>query len=341
MDVVEIATIAVILIITMLLIIVYLAVKFSSLNSKVESIVTLVPSMDSNIKTMTAPAETLTQVTVGLQNQVGSINTAISQMNQSVTSIATQAQKIEDIGKKYEETELLTRQIHNIMIGSYEKGRSGENYLRNMMSELMKIGLVKQGLYIGGKVVEYGIIFKDGKILAIDSKVVATKDVNLLYDEKIPEEERAKIQSYIKSEIRKKVDEVCKYIDPQVTLPCAIMAVPDSLIGLSSEVVPYAVQRDVMIVGYSAVPQLIVYFIRIHGFYSIEEDVAEMKSRIMSIMKGISIMDEKYFSTKFEKPLTTLQNSVQQTRSIVSGVNAILKLENRENKKLTSETDNE
>ena len=34
-----------------------------------------------------------------------------------------------------------TRRIHNIMIGSYEKGRSGENYLLNMMGELMKIGL--------------------------------------------------------------------------------------------------------------------------------------------------------------------------------------------------------
>jgi hypothetical protein len=346
MELVEIA------IIVLLLVVAYLALKVTTLGSKldiltvslpdmkskVDNISNAIPLIDSSIKTMTAPAETLTQVTVGLQNQVGSLNSAVSQMSQSVAHISTQALKIEEIGKKYEETESMTRQIHNIMIGSYEKGRSGENYLKNMMSELMKIGLVKQNVHIGGKLVEYGVVFKDGKMLAIDSKVVATKDVELLYDEEIPEDERRKIQTKIKNEMKKKVEEVCKYIDPQVTLPCAIMAVPDSIVGLSSEVVPDAIPLNVLIVGYSAVPQLIVYFIRIHGFYEIEADVAEMKNRIMSIRQEISRLNEKYFSTKFDKPLITLQNSVQQTKTILGGVNTILELEHNAPKELPSET---
>ena len=63
-------------------------------------------------------------------------------------------------------------------------------------------------------------------------------------------------------------------------MPCAVMAIPDSVVSLTNEVVPEAVRKNVMIAGYSAVPQLIVYFIRIHGFYAIREDVAELKERL-------------------------------------------------------------
>ena len=293
--------------------------KLFSLGFKVETI-------QDSIRALSAPAQTLTQITAALQNQVGSLNETVGMMGQSVTNISTQAQKIEEIGKKYEDTEALTRRIHNIMIGSYEKGRTGENYLRNMMAELKKIGVVKQNAYVGGKVVEYGVVFKDGKMLAIDSKVVATKQVERLFDEGLSEEERGQYRATIRSELRKKIDDVCKYIDPQSTLPCAVMAVPDSIVELSSEVVPDAVQRNVMVVGYSAVPQLIVYFVRIHGFYAIQEDVAEMKDKLMAIQQELSKLDEKFFSHRFERPITMLNNAILQTRNVVTGINTILSL---------------
>ncbi|MBC8224968.1 hypothetical protein H8E65_10290 [Candidatus Bathyarchaeota archaeon] len=113
------------------------------------------------------------------------------------------------------------------------------------------------------------------------------------------------------------------------------MAVPDSIVELSSEVVPDAVQRNVMIVGYSAVPQLIVYFVRIHGFYDIQVDVGEMKDRMMSIQQELTKLDDNFFSNRFDRPLTMLNNAVLQTRNVVSGINAVLSLEYREPKKLT------
>ncbi|GAG78527.1 unnamed protein product, partial [marine sediment metagenome] len=169
----------------MFILIVFSMIKISNLSKASSDIM-------SKINTMTAPAETLTAVTTALQQNVGGLQESISFMNQSITSISTQAAKIETMGKKYEETEALTRRIHNIMIGSYEKGRSGENYLRNMMGELMKIGLVSQNMPIGSKVVEYCIEFSDGKFLAIDSKIVATKEVEALFDEETSDDDRAK-----------------------------------------------------------------------------------------------------------------------------------------------------
>ena len=213
------------------------------------------------------------------------------------------------------------------MIGSYEKGKSGENYLRNMMNELMKIGLVRENVPIGNKRVEYCVVFSDGKLLAIDSKVVATEDVETLFDEKTTEEERNALTQKIKSALKKKVEEVCQYIDPQNTLPCAVMAIPDSLVNLSSEIVPEAVRKNVIIAGYSAVPQLIVYFVRIHGFYAIEKDVAQLKDRLMKIQQEVSKLDDKFFANRFDKPINMLTTATSMIRQIITNISTILTLE--------------
>jgi len=315
----------------MFILLVYTIAKISTLSRASSDII-------SKINTMTAPAETLTSVTTALQTNIGGLQESISLMNQSITNISTQAMKIEPIGKKYEETESLTRRIHNIMIGSYEKGRSGENYLRNMMAELMKIGLVSQNMPIGSKVVEYCVVFSDGKLLAIDSKVVATKEVEALFDEETSDIDRVAYRNKIRSGLRRKVEEVCGYIDPRVTLPCAVMAIPDSIVPLSSEIIPEAISRNVMVVGYSAVPQLIVYFIRIHGFYSIQEDVAELKDRLMTIQKEVSNLDERFFANRIEKPITMLNNAVLKIRQVVGGINTILSLEYMGKPELPEET---
>jgi DNA anti-recombination protein RmuC len=283
--------------------------------------------MKSKIDVMSAPADTLTQVTTAIQQNVGTLSKSIADMNQSIGNIGIQAMKIETLGKKYEETEALTRRMHSIMIGSYEKGRSGENYLRNMMNELMKIGLVREDVPIGGKKVEYGVVFNDGKLLAIDSKVVATRDVESLFDEETSEKDRGVLRKKIRNALEKKVEEVCQYIDPQSTLPCAVMAIPDSLVDLSSEIVPEAVRKNVMIAGYSAVPQLVVYFIRIHGFYTIEEDVAELKDRLVAIQQEVSKLDDNFFANRFERPVKMLTNAVLHTRQIISSIGGILSLE--------------
>jgi len=290
--------------------------------AKISGLKKAMGDMKSKIDVLSAPADTLTQVATALQQNVGTLS-------QSIGNIGKQAMKIEMLGKKYEETEALTRRMYSIMIGSYEKGRSGENYLRNMMNELMKIGLVRENVPIGSKVVEYCVVFDDGKLLAIDSKVVATQDVEALFDEETPDKDRETLRKNIRNALKKKVEEVCQYIDPQNTLPCSVMAIPDSLVDLSSEIVPEAVRKNVLVAGYSAVPQLIVYFIRVHGFYAIEEDVAELKDRLMSIQQEVSKLDDKFFANRFERPVRMLTNATLRVRQTVTNISSILGLEHR------------
>jgi DNA anti-recombination protein RmuC len=283
----------------------------------------------SKIDMMTAPAQTLTQVTTALQENIGTLGKSVTDITKSIGDISEQATKIETLGKKYEETEKLTRSMYSIMIGSYEKGKSGENYLRNMMNELMKIGLVRENVSIGNKVVEYCVVFNDGKLLPIDSKVVSTRDAEALFDEETSEKDRETLGKKIKDALGKKLIEVCQYIDPQTTLPCAVMAIPDSLVDLSSDIVPEAVKRNILVAGYSAVPQLIVYFIRIHGFYSIKEDVAELNDRLTAIHQEVSKLDDNYFAHRFERPVKMLTNATLDLRQIVSRIDGILNLQQK------------
>jgi DNA mismatch repair ATPase MutS len=116
------------------------------------------------------------------------------------------------------------------------------------------------------------------------------------------------------------------------------MAVPDSLIGIGSELVPDAVQKNVMIVGYSAVPQLIVYFVRVHGFYSIQEDVAELKARIATIQQGLSKLNEDFFFNRFDRPMTMLSNAIFQVRNTIASLNVALSLDYTKSEKSLCES---
>jgi DNA anti-recombination protein RmuC len=210
-----------------------------------------------------------------------------------------------------------------------------------MMNELMKIGLVRQNIPICTNIVEYAVVFNDGKLLPIDSKVVATNDVETLLDEKTTEEGREVLRKKIKGALANKVNEVCKYIDPKSTLPCAVMAIPDSVVSLTSDIVPEAVRKNIMIAGYSAVPQLIVYYIRIHGFYSIKEDVAEMKERLESIHQEVGKLDDRFFSNRFERPMGTLNKSILEVRQVVARIDDVLRLESERPPELPEKTKNE
>src|SRR3972149_6572036 len=151
----------------------------------------------------------------------------------------------------WEEITILVAVISSVLVIFALMKMSG---LKKSLDE-MKIKIVRENVPIGKNVVEYGVVFNDGKILAIDSKVVATQDIENLLDENTSEQDREFLRKKIKTSVATKVSEVCKYIDPTNTLPCAVMAIPDSAVDLTNEVVPEAIRKNVMIAGYSAVPQ--------------------------------------------------------------------------------------
>lgn len=274
----------------------------------------------SQVRVASAPAQALGSVVAGVNQTVASLGSEIKQ-------ISVQAEKIATLGQRYEEAERLTKDIHSILVGSYTKGKAGEETLRRSMAELIKMGYVKTKQPIGGGIVEYAIVFRDRTLVPIDSKVVSTEEISGLFDEKISVEDRAKIADKVRRKVRERIPEVQKYIDPPRTLPLAIMCVPDSVMDTVSEVIPEAVERKVILLGYSAVPQLIGYFVHIHGFYAIGEDVVELRDRIARTQQEVSRLDDRFFANRFEKPLGTLNGAVSIMKEVASRIRNALAYE--------------
>lgn len=299
------------------------------------SLRTTIDQMNLDVKTVSAPVHTLGQVATGLQQSIDTVRSEIKDISVQAEKITTlgpqidakieqvaqvQAEKIATLGQRYAETEKHTKDIHSILIGSYSKGKAGEEALRAVMTQFVEMGYVKANEVVGRGIVEYAIVFNDGKTLAIDSKVVSTADVASYFDENLATEERSQLGDKIRRKVRDKIAEVQKYIDPGHTLPLAVMAVPDSIMEIVTDLIPEAVKRDVILVGYSAVPQLISYFVRIHGFYAIREDIAELQDRISKVRLSTSRLDVAFFSRYFERPLGSLEKGVNMVKIVLLGI---------------------
>ena len=276
--------------------------------------------MRVQVTAASAPVQALGPVVAG-------VNQAVTGLGSEIKEISLQAEKIATLGQRYEEAEKLTKDIHSVLVGSYSKGKAGEEALRRSMIHLIKTGQVKTGQPLGSGIVEYAIVFRDGKMLAVDSKVVSTDEVSALCDDNMSGEDRAKTISKIKAGVRQKIPEVQKYIDPPSTLPMAVMALPDSIIDVMSDLIPEAMERNVILLGYSAVPQLIGYFMRIHESYTVEQDVATLKEKISRVQQELSQLDDKFFRNHIQKPFGTIDEAFDKIRSVVMSIRNTLNFE--------------
>lgn len=89
----------------------------------------------------------------------------VSALRGDVSNIREHSARIAQMSESYDKTEQKVQTIYSILIGSYSKGRTGEQLLKNMMADLVRAGFVESGARFGTQVVEYAVRLPDGKIL--------------------------------------------------------------------------------------------------------------------------------------------------------------------------------
>lgn len=142
------------------------------------------------------------------------------------------------------------KRLEGTLLGSKSAGILGENIVRDQMKKILPDWVVSN-FKIGSSVVEFGFRLFDGRIIPIDSKIVAIDKVRQL-----PEAETAKerepLSREINHEMGKKIKEVSRYIDPKTTYHKAIVTVPDAVYGiLDMEVFADATRSNVLVLPYS------------------------------------------------------------------------------------------
>ena len=151
------------------------------------------------------------------------------------------------------------RRLEAVVAGSSTRGAAGENILARALSQLPP-DLLEMNVSFGSKVVEYALRLPGGRLLPIDSKWTSAVTLERLAQTEDPHEQR-KLVDQIAREVRGRIREVVKYLDPERTFSLAVVAVPDAVYQVAPEVHGEGYRDGVLVVPYSlALPYVLCLY---------------------------------------------------------------------------------
>ncbi|PIS07636.1 DNA recombination protein RmuC [Candidatus Berkelbacteria bacterium CG10_big_fil_rev_8_21_14_0_10_43_13] len=263
----------------------------------------------------------LEKVRVDTQNKLDRIDDRVSQnLSKSHEAIQTQfAQSsaiIKDVTRKMTELGETNKQIvsfadqmkslENILKNPKQRGILGEYFLESLLSNVFQPSQYKmQYKFANGTIVDAAIFFND-KIVPVDAKFSLEK-YNKIMEEK-EESRRIVLEKEFKQDIKNRIDETAKYIDPkQDTTDFAFMFIPAEGIYYNlliykvgtieintNDLIEYAFKKHVIIVS----PTSFYAYLEtvLHGLKALkmEESVKEILVRVGELGKHLNAFEAHY-----------------------------------------------
>lgn len=205
--------------------------------------------------------------------------------------------------------------LERVLAGTYSKGKGGENLLHEAF-KVFPTEMMDYNFQVKGKVVEFGLIMPNGKRLPIDCKWAATS----LLDELDKEEDltkRQKIARKIENEVVSRIKEINQYIDPAITLPWAVAAIPDSAFGICRQAHLEAYKRHVILISYSMVIPYLLTFYSLHLQYARSLEVEQLEAYLMEMERKLADM-RTILENRIVRPLTTIQNASNEYQQLIA-----------------------
>jgi DNA recombination protein RmuC len=194
------------------------------------------------------------------------------------------------------------RRLSTVLAGGASKGRAGENVLREHLAQLPP-GMLVTDLRVGGKMVEFALQLPDGRRLPIESKWTALAELEAL--------ERETCARDVERAVASRAREVAQYLDPSVTSPVAVAAVPDAAYAVLKRAHADAWVRGVVIVPYSsALPIVLFLYTLVQRF----GDTADVHASLAEVAVALDTM-ESVLENKVVRAVTMLSNGADECRS--------------------------
>lgn len=203
----------------------------------------------------------------------------------------------------------VVRRLATVLAGGASKGRGGENVLHERLADLPP-GMLVTDFRVNGKVVEYGLLLPDGRRLPVDSKWSAVTELERLEAAEDPSEREA-IARDIERIVASRAREVAAYLDPALTAPVAVAAVPDAAYELLRRAHIDAFSHGVVIVPYSSALPILLFLYALVSRFGDVGDVQACLAEIASLLDGIEAVVEN----KITKAATMLTNGADELRS--------------------------
>lgn len=181
------------------------------------------------------------------------------------------------------------RRLEAIVAGSASRGVAGEGILSRALSQLPP-DLLETNAAFGGRVVEYALRLPGGRLLPIDSKWTSANALERL--ESADEAERPRLVERIARDVRTRIREMSKYLDPERTMSLAVLAVPDAVHAAVPQTHAEGWRDGVLVVPYSlALPFVLVTYRLAVRLGAAPED-EELRARLLRLADGLRRMDE-------------------------------------------------
>jgi hypothetical protein len=207
------------------------------------------------------------------------------------------------------ESREVVKRLATVLAGGAGKGRAGENVLREHLCELPP-SMLATDFRVGGKVVEFGLVLTDGRRLPIDSKWTGLAELEAL--EAAPTAiEREACARAVEKAVALRAREVAQYLDPALTSPVAVAAIPDAAYDVLKRAHADAFARGVVVVPYStALPIVLFLYALVQRF----GDAADVSASLAEVATLLGTMED-VLENKFARAATMLANGSDELRS--------------------------
>jgi hypothetical protein len=202
------------------------------------------------------------------------------------------------------------RRLATVLAGGASKGRSGELILREHLAELPP-GMLVTDFRVGGKVVEFALVLPDGRRLPIDSKWTAAQELEAL-EAAGPADREAAARS-VERAVVTRAKEVAQYLDPALTAPVAVAAIPDAAYGVLKRAHADAYANGVIVVPYGSALPIVLFLYALVQRHGGPADVGSTLTEIAGMLDAIASVVEN----KVARAATMLTNGADELRSHV------------------------
>ena len=139
---------------------------------------------------------------------------------------------------------------------------------------------------VNGKVVEFGLLLPDGRRLPVDSKWTAVAELEAL--EAADESECEARARDVEKAVAGRAREVAQYLDPALTAPVAVAAVPDAAYAVLRRAHADAFERGVIVVPYSTALPVLLF---LHSLVARYGDAGDTQAALREVATILGSME--------------------------------------------------
>lgn len=203
------------------------------------------------------------------------------------------------------------RRLEAVVAGSSTRGAAGENILARALTQLPP-DLLELNVAFGNKIVEYALRLPGGRYLPIDSKWTSVGILERL-DAVDQPQERKRLVDQVVRDVRGRIKEMTKYLDPERTLSLGLLAVPDAVYTAAPEAHADGYREGILVVPYSLALPYVLALYRLTLRFGCAVDTDQLADRLRALNECVRKLDEEV-EGRLSRGIVQLENSREALR---------------------------